>query len=107
MLLYEHPLSSYAQKVKTARWEKAVAFDVELPESFETGGSDGPFAAVNSRTEVPVLIDGSARIFGSTIMEYVEERWPDPPLRGAAAQLPPPRSGTGTSKPFSVTDTMQ
>jgi stringent starvation protein A len=38
---------------------------------------------------VPVLIDGPVRIFDSTvIMEYIEERWPDPPLlpRDPAAQ---------------------
>ena len=31
MLLYEHPLSSYAQKVKIALREKGVAFDAETP----------------------------------------------------------------------------
>jgi glutathione S-transferase len=81
MLLYEHPLSSYAQKVKIALREKAVAFERELPESFGTGRADGPFIAGNPRAEVPVLVDGETRIFDSTIiMEYIEERWPDPPL---------------------------
>ena len=81
MLLYEHPLSSYAQKVKIALREKGVAFDLELPESFGTGRTDGPFAAANPRAEVPVLVDGPTRIFESTvILEYIEERWPDPPL---------------------------
>lgn len=81
MLLYEHPLSSYAQKVKIALREKGVAFTAELPESFGTGSVEGPFAAANPRTEVPVLIDGDVTLFESTvILEYVEERWPDPPL---------------------------
>jgi RNA polymerase-associated protein len=81
MLLYEHPLSSYAQKVKIALREKGVPFEAELPETFGTGRTDGPFAAANPRAEVPVLIDGPARIFESTVvMEYIEERWPDPPL---------------------------
>ncbi len=81
MLLYDHPLSSYAQKVKIALREKGVAFTAELPDSFGTGRSDGPFAAANPRTEVPVLIDGDVRIFDSTIiLEYIEERWPEPPL---------------------------
>lgn len=81
MLLYEHPLSSYAQKVKIALREKGVAFDVELPEGFGTGRPDGPLAEANPRAEVPVLLDGDATIFDSTIiLEYVEERWPDPPL---------------------------
>jgi RNA polymerase-associated protein len=81
ILLYEHPLSSYAQKVKIALREKGVPFRAELPESFGTGQTEGPFAAANPRAEVPVLIDGETRIFESTvIMEYIEERWPDPAL---------------------------
>ena len=81
MLLYEHPLSSYAQKVKIALREKSVQFEVELPETFGTGRIDGPFVAANPRAEVPALIDGDLSIFESTIiMEYVEEKWPDPAL---------------------------
>ncbi|MGI4793003.1 MAG: glutathione S-transferase family protein [Janthinobacterium lividum] len=81
MLLYEHPLSSYAQKVKIALREKGVAFDVELPADFGTGRTDGPFVAANPRAEVPALIDGDFSIFESTIiMEYIEERWPEPAL---------------------------
>ena len=81
MRLYEHPLSSYAQKVKIALREKGVPFELELPESFGTGRADDGFATANPRAEVPVLVDGDIRIFESTvIMEYVEDRWPDPPL---------------------------
>lgn len=81
VLLYEHPLSSYAQKIKIALREKGVAFTAELPDSFGTGRAAGPFAEANPRTEVPVLIDGTVSIFESTIiLEYIEERWPDPPL---------------------------
>ena len=81
MLLYEHPLSSYAQKIKIALREKGVAFEVETPATFGTGETDSEFARSNPRAEVPVLIDGATRIFESTIiLEYIEERWPDPPL---------------------------
>ena len=81
MLLLEHPLSSYAQKVKIALREKGVPFRAELPEDFGTGRADTPFVRANPRAEVPVLIDGDVRVFESTvILEYIEERWPDPPL---------------------------
>ncbi len=81
MLLYEHPGSPYAQKVKIALREKGVAFDVELPKSLGTGQVDEPFGMTNPRAEVPVLVDGHTSIFDSTIiMEYIEERWPNPPL---------------------------
>ena len=65
MLLYEHPLSSYAQKIKIALREKGVSFRAELPERFGTGSGEGPFAAANPRTEVPVLRDVDA-----TVLEY-------------------------------------
>ena len=81
MLLYEHPGSPYAQKIKIALREKSVAFDTELPDSLGTGQRDGIFGGANPRAEVPVLVDGQTRIFDSTIiLEYIEERWPDPPL---------------------------
>jgi len=81
MLLYEHPLSSYAQKVKIALREKGLTFDVETPQALGSGNSTGPFAAASPRLEVPTLIDGEARIFDSTIiLEYLEDSYPSPAL---------------------------
>ena len=81
MLLYEHPLSSYAQKVKIALREKGIAFDLETPQAIGSGGSAGLFAATSPRLEVPALIDGDAQIFDSTIiLEYLEDKYPSPPL---------------------------
>ena len=81
MLLYEHPLSSYAQKVKIALREKGLDFDVETPAALGSGNAGGTFAAASPRNEVPTLIDGEARIFDSTIiLEYLEDKFPSPPL---------------------------
>ena len=81
MLLYEHPLSSYAQKVKIALREKGLKFDVETPNALGSGSSGGDFAAASLRREVPTLIDGDARIFDSTIiLEYLEDTHPSPAL---------------------------
>lgn len=81
MLLYEHPLSSYAQKVKIALREKGVAFEVETPAGIGSGKAAGAFAAASPRFEVPALIDGPARLFDSTIiLEYLEDKVPSPPL---------------------------
>ena len=81
MLLYEHPLSSYAQKVKIALREKGLAFEVETPAALGSGTAAGSFAAASPRNEVPALIDGAARIFDSTIiLEYLEDKYPSPPL---------------------------
>jgi len=79
VLLWEHPLSPYAQKVKIALAEKNVAFECRLPDFMS--GQDPEFASANPRLEVPALVDGETRVFDSTIiLEYVEDRWPTPPL---------------------------
>jgi glutathione S-transferase len=81
MLLYEHPLSSYAQKVKIALREKGLDFKVETPPALGSGKAEGAFAAASPRNEVPALIDGDVRIFDSTIiLEYLEDKFPAPPL---------------------------
>ena len=81
MLLYEHPLSSYAQKVKIALREKSLVFDKETPNALGSGKAAGPFASTSPRNEVPALIDGAARIFDSTIiLEYLEDKYPTPHL---------------------------
>ncbi len=81
VVLYEHPLSSYAQKVKIALREKGVSFAAVLPEGLGSGRPDATFAALNPRLEAPVLVAGDDHIFESTIiLEYIEDRWPEPPL---------------------------
>jgi len=82
LLLYDHPLSSYSQKVKIALREKGLPFESVLPEDFGTGQRGTAFTASNPRGEVPVLlVDRQTPIFDSTvILEYIEERWPNPPL---------------------------
>ena len=69
------------QKVKIALREKRVPFATEIPHELGSGRAGGTFKAANPRIEVPALIDDSVQIFKSTvILEYIEERWPDPPL---------------------------
>ena len=84
IIIHEHPLSPYVQKVKIALGEKNVPFETRMPDII--GGSDlEAFVAINPRLEVPTLVDGDDAIFDSTIiMEYVEERFPTPPLLPAA-----------------------
>lgn len=83
--LYDHPLSPYGQKVKIALREKGVAFETALPNGMGAGGAGGDFVAANPRAEVPALVDGDVRVFDSTIiLEYIEDKWPTPPLLPAA-----------------------
>ena len=85
LILYEHPLSPYAQKNKIALREKNVAFEARLPSGIGSGSSpDDEFLASSPRLEVPTLVDtddNRVSIFDSTIiLEYIEDRFPEPPL---------------------------
>lgn len=82
LVIYESPVSSYVQKVKIAMREKGLKFTAKLPEDLSNNMKSGPLRSANPRVEVPVLIDGDLQIFDSTIiLEYLEDKWPDPPLR--------------------------
>jgi glutathione S-transferase/RNA polymerase-associated protein len=81
VIVYEHPLSPYAQKVKIALDEKAIPYAVKMPVAIGSGGPDPEFLKTNPRGEVPALIDGDVLLFDSTIiLEYIEDKWPDPPI---------------------------
>jgi glutathione S-transferase len=85
LTLFEHPLSPYAQKVKIALYEKGVPFETRIPDMF--GDTESAFLDSSPRREVPSLIDGDFTVFDSTIiLEYVEERWPAPPMLPASPQ---------------------
>jgi glutathione S-transferase/RNA polymerase-associated protein len=82
ILLFDHPLSPYAQKCRIALREKGVAFEARLPAGIGSGsGAEAAFTAASPRAEVPALVDGDTRIFDSTIiLDYIEEKWPTPRL---------------------------
>lgn len=82
IVLWEHPLSPYAQKVKIALREKGVAFEAKTPMGVGSGGAPDDFAAASPFREVPTLVlDDGFAIFDSTIMlEYLEEAYPKPDL---------------------------
>ena len=52
MILYDHPLSSHAQKVEIALREQALAYERTLTEDFRTGRQDTAVAAANTPTTV-------------------------------------------------------
>jgi glutathione S-transferase/RNA polymerase-associated protein len=85
MIVYEHPFSPYAQKVKIALREKGLAFEARVPDGMGSGVS-ATLDRLNPRGEVPALVDGEAVIFDSTIiLEYIEDTHPSPPLLPTAA----------------------
>jgi glutathione S-transferase len=88
LVLYDHPVSSYAQKLRIALREKSLPFTAFTPaDMMQPASSGGPLSKVNPRMEVPVLAHSDpstgddVTLFDSTvIMEYLEERWPETTL---------------------------
>ncbi len=82
--IYSGPLSMFGAKVEIAAREKGVDFDlVMVPFDFERGYTPKhpEVLRINSKQQVPVLVDGDIEIFDSTqIFEYLEDRCPEPPL---------------------------
>ncbi len=76
--LYANSLSPFVRKVRITLYEKGVDFDtVEI----ERGAQRAELLRVNPRGEVPALVDGETVVTGSsTICDYLEERFPEPPL---------------------------
>ena len=84
MKLYSGPLSLFTAKVRVALAEKDLAYElISVPFSRRNGYSPKlpEMLAINPKGQVPVLIDGELAIYDSTIiLEYLEDRYPDPPL---------------------------
>ncbi len=81
IVLYEHPLSPYAQKVRILLREKGVPFDCRLPARLGTGSDNPALADLNPRLEVPALQHDGYTIFDSTIiLQYLEEVFPEPAM---------------------------
>lgn len=81
LYLFDHPVSSYAQKVRLALREKNIPFDYETPQGLGTGKQLSGLTEANPRIEVPALLDGDLKLFDSTvILQYLEDKWPESPL---------------------------
>lgn len=81
IVLYEHPLSPYAQKVRILLREKGLPFDFRTPDALGSGADNPSLALLNPRFEVPSLVHDGETIFDSTIiLEYLEECFPTPPM---------------------------
>ena len=81
MTLYGYPPSPNARKVVLVLTEKGLEFDYVTIDLLKEEQKSPEFLKRNPHGQVPVLeIDGSC-IWESTIInEYLEERFPDPPL---------------------------
>lgn len=81
LFLHNHPVSSYAQKVRIALRAKDIDFEFKTPEGLGTGKKLEDLGAANPRVEVPALVDGDFKIFDSkVILQYLEDKYPEKPL---------------------------
>lgn len=84
MKLYTGPLSLFSAKVRIALEEKGLDADpVSVGWSLENRyrPHHPDVMALNPKAQVPVLVDGDTVVTDSTlILEYLEERQPEPPL---------------------------
>ncbi|HEY6870927.1 MAG TPA: glutathione S-transferase family protein [Novosphingobium sp.] len=80
MKLYALTLSPYAARVRLALRLKGLAYDQELPPG---GGTRTPeYLAINPIGKLPVLVtdEGLTIAESETIIDYLEDRYPEPPL---------------------------
>ena len=83
MQLYTYFRSTAAYRVRIALALKGIAWDPAFVHLLRDGGQQkqADYRALNPQGLVPTLVDGEAVIPQSmAILEYLEERYPEPPL---------------------------
>ncbi len=86
MKLYHNALSTCSQKVRLALAEKQLAYDSQLL-NLQNGDQFNPdYLKINPKAVVPTLEDGG-RIYieSSLIIEYLDDAYPQLPLKPASA----------------------
>lgn len=75
---YSDPADHYCHRVRLVLAEKNVVVDIQ---DIDTGRCPPKLAEVNPYGSVPTLVDRDLALYESTvIMEYLDERYPHPPL---------------------------
>ena len=81
MRFYTYYRSQAAFRVRIAMNLKGIAHDDTYLHLEKGDQFDPAYKAVNPQMVVPTLIDGDTRLFQSlAILEYLEEKYPNPPL---------------------------
>jgi glutathione S-transferase len=80
--LYHHWLCPFSRKVRVVLAEKRLPFELVLEAVWENRPE---FIALNPANDVPVLVEPGGEVLADSgaIVEYLDEKIPDPPLIGA------------------------
>jgi glutathione S-transferase len=81
MKLYDYPQCPFCRKVRVALAEKGVEYEKVFVDLRKKEQKKEEFLNLNPYGKVPVLIDNGAVIYESSVInEYLDEKYPDPPL---------------------------
>ncbi|EPE37771.1 stringent starvation protein A [Candidatus Photodesmus katoptron] len=81
MTLFSSPSDMYSHQVRIVLAEKAVSVEVELVNDNEENTLPPELVSLNPYKTVPTLVDRELALYDSKIiMEYLDERFPHPPL---------------------------
>ena len=86
MRLYDLSLSPYAARCRLAIFKKGL--DIEIVAPPEGGPRSEAYRAINPLRKVPALVldDGTVIPESAVIVEYLEDRFPEPSLRPASPE---------------------
>lgn len=85
--LYHNDMSTCAQKVRLALAEKGLDWTGRHLNLRAADQQQPAYLALNPNGVVPTLVhDGTVVIESTIINEYIDDAWPDPPLRPGSAQ---------------------
>ena len=86
MKLYQTYTSPFPTRVRLVLYVKGIDVEIIEPPGFHSSAeSKGDYLSINPIGRVPTLVldDGRALPESEVICEYLEDAYPDPPLRGA------------------------
>lgn len=82
--LYHHGSSVCAAKVRFALYEKGLEWKGHYIDILKGEQFDPAYRRLNPKAVVPTLLhDGNVIVESTVINEYIDEVWPDPPLKPA------------------------
>ena len=84
--LYDAPPSPNCQRVRVVLGEKKLPYETIRVDLGKKDQKKPEFLKLNPRGKVPLMIDGETVLYESRIInEYLEEKYPEPPLMPKAA----------------------